>query len=602
VLAFAHPEWLWLLIPLAGVAAYLLVTVRPGGHWQQVCDPHLVPVVVEHQSRRRVPVAFAVLLLAWLVATLALAGPSWDREPQSMRDGGPPRIVVLDVSISMTATDVAPSRLEAAKFKARDILARSRDRQAAVIIYAGEAYAISPLTTDSRTLDEVVEGLYSGIVPVPGSNGGPAIRLAHTLLERAQQSHGEIILLTDASGLSEADRLSAKHAHNAGYAVHVLVTGTARGGALDMTKLEAKYQGQAPVWTAPDVDAAGAIATAGGGSMALLTGTSSDLDTLLKESRDSTTADDAVGTQPVDGGPFIVLALLPLAALGLRRGWLSCIAGIMALTLIAGVDNAEAFEWPTFLLSDDQRGMRAYLEGDHAGAAMLFENASWRASANFHAGNYEAAANDFSTDPSEQGLYNWATALAFAGTYQKALLVYETVLHRKPAHADALHNHAIISAMLLAQLRGAEKRISIDEIADALIQVDEEPDAVTADAAAPEANDEDANSTANRPLSASGEDGRLQSDSTEVGSSTSSKAATIAGVKVADAGDAAATKPSAKHPDQAANDAFEHLELRQSIDQMLQRVPDDVVGLLENKLRLRFGNAAKNAPRRGEPW
>jgi len=604
-IGFTQPEWLWLLLPLA--AALLLVALRAGrrgSHWQDVCDPHLLHLMVERPGQSKFPLALVVLGVAWLVTTLALAGPSWSEAPAPLRDTGPGRVAVVDVSVSMTATDVVPTRMEAAKFKARDILARSRDRQAAVVIYAGDAYAISPLTTDSRTLDEVVEGLTAGIMPVYGSDASAGLRVARTLLTRAQQKRGEIILITDSADLRAADVTEAAAAHTDGFTVHVLVAGTVAGGAVDTAQLnQTNVSTQTAVWSRANMDAATEIATAGGGEAVALTGSSDDLDRLLDDATASDETDESSGMQGVDGGPYLALALLPLAALGLRRGWLTCLALPVVLSSVLTPDAAYAFDWRSLLMSADQRAMRAYEGGDFAQAARGFEHAGWRAAAAFAAGDFVAAAKDFATDVTETGLYNRATALAFAGEYARALLIYEAVLRRNPTHSDALHNHTLITARLADEIRDRDKQSHIDERAESLLAVDENPEGATEDTAPPEGGGDEQESEANRPLSASGENGRLQSNSTELGSTAASRNATVAGVQVAQAGDNASASQNAspEAPDNTT-DNFANLQLHQSVEQMLQRVPDDVVGLLRNKLQLRFPRDAEAPPVRGNPW
>ena len=125
---FLRPLWL-LGLPLGPLLAWnLWRRLQVGVQWREVCDPHLLEhlLVAPAATRRRLP--YWIVTAATTLALVALAGPAWERLEQPVYRTLNARVVVLDLSRSMDATDYLPSRLTRARFKVVDILRRSGDR------------------------------------------------------------------------------------------------------------------------------------------------------------------------------------------------------------------------------------------------------------------------------------------------------------------------------------------------------------------------------------------------------------------------------------------------------------------------------------------
>ncbi|MCY7264644.1 VWA domain-containing protein, partial [Pseudomonas protegens] len=89
--------------------------------------------------------------LAWLLAVIALLGPSWQRFEQPSIKRSDPLVVLLELTPSMLASDAPPTRLEQAKRKLLDLLERRQDVQTAVVVFAGSAHTVVPLSDDLAT-------------------------------------------------------------------------------------------------------------------------------------------------------------------------------------------------------------------------------------------------------------------------------------------------------------------------------------------------------------------------------------------------------------------------------------------------------------------
>ena len=174
---FLRPEWLW-AIPGVIVAAILLARRQLGpGSWQKVVDPALAPHVLTGSSNRKSDLRWWLLGIGGVVAALSLAGPAWERIEQPVFRSDQALVVALDLSRSMDAQDVAPSRMLRARLKILDILERRASGQTALIVYSSNAFTVAPLTSDTDTIAALVNSLSTDIMPSRGSYPTAAISI-----------------------------------------------------------------------------------------------------------------------------------------------------------------------------------------------------------------------------------------------------------------------------------------------------------------------------------------------------------------------------------------------------------------------------------------
>ncbi|MEX1266721.1 MAG: VWA domain-containing protein, partial [Woeseia sp.] len=149
---FLRPEWL-LALPLVIAVTWLLARrLLAPGSWQGVVDPALVPYVLARSAAPEGAWRWWLMLLAGVLAVTALAGPSWERIEQPVYRSEQSLVVALDLSRSMDAQDLSPSRLTRARLKILDILERRRSGQTALVVYSANAFTVTPLTTDGDTV------------------------------------------------------------------------------------------------------------------------------------------------------------------------------------------------------------------------------------------------------------------------------------------------------------------------------------------------------------------------------------------------------------------------------------------------------------------
>lgn len=209
------PEWLrplWLLpLPLL---AWLLWRLwhreRASGRWQLLLPAAFHKVLLKGGDGRSSRLPWVALGLAWLLAIGALLGPSWQRVEQSNQKPADPLLVVLELTPQMLASDGHPNRLEQARRKLLDLLEARRDAQTAIIVYAGSAHSLVPLSDDLATSRNLLEALKPSLMPEPGRRADLAVVRALQMLDQAQLGQGRILLI--GSALDEQERSGIRQA------------------------------------------------------------------------------------------------------------------------------------------------------------------------------------------------------------------------------------------------------------------------------------------------------------------------------------------------------------------------------------------------------
>src|SRR5690606_31313387 len=191
-------EWLWALavLPLLGVAWWRRRSRRQG--WRGAVDPHLLAHLLERSGGRGGRTLSWVAALAVAIATLALAGPSWRQVAQPLWQGSAPLVVAMELSPAMLAGDLPPSRLARAREKLSTLLAGREGGQVGLVVYAGDAFTVAPLTDDPGNVAVFLDSLHPDVMPVPGQMASRGIEHAQRLLRQAGFDRGRILLLATA--------------------------------------------------------------------------------------------------------------------------------------------------------------------------------------------------------------------------------------------------------------------------------------------------------------------------------------------------------------------------------------------------------------------
>uniref|UniRef100_UPI003F7E0430 tetratricopeptide repeat protein n=1 Tax=Xanthomonas sp. 0924 TaxID=2835534 RepID=UPI003F7E0430 len=417
-----RPDLLWALLAIVPAAVLWQLRRRAADVWRQSVDAHLLPTLLVSGSRRGW-LEFVLAALAYALAVLAMTGPSWRQTERPVYHSSMPLVVALDLSSSITANDLPPSRLLQARAKLATLLRKRAGGEVALLVYAGESFTVAPLTEDTANVALFLDALSPSVMPVDGKRADAAIDAATQLLLQAGFKQGDILLVSDSA--DRAAGSSARLARSRGFSVSALGVGSTRGAAYRTTTGEIAQ-------TRLDEGSLRDLAGQGGGRYARITADDADLRALgVLDPAQQPLADEAAestgGKTWLDEGYWLLLPVMLLALLAFRRrAVVAILALVCVLPLAQPAHAADGTLWQRADQVQQQRldaGVQAYRKGDFAAARKAFENV-----------------------PTDEGLYNLGNALARQGQYDEAIAAYDRALKQHPDQPDAIANRAAVEA------------------------------------------------------------------------------------------------------------------------------------------------------------
>lgn len=463
---FVRPWWLLGFLLVAGLLIVLWRQGRQQQGWKQVVAPHLSQLLVIEDRKQGPLRAIWLLPLALTSLVLGLAGPTWEKKPQPVYQLAAGQVIVLDVSQSMLATDITPNRLTQMRFKAMALANEQLDGETGLIAYAGDAYVISPLTTDSRSLSNLIRALRPELMPIQGSYPLSALELADRLLREAGYAEGDIYWFTD--GIDSRDqREITDFIRNHPHRIAILGLGTEQGAPIQLGNgnllRDAGGEVVVPKMVPRRLER---LAELSDGRFSEWRQDQQDLAYLSSMpplQREGSESEDQRGDAWVDHGPWLiglaVLLMLPL----IRRGALQ---GVMCLGLVGlfsftspsafaqtnESNTGEGLAWHEQLWQTPyQQADEALREENYNRAAQIATDPWQRGTANYARGNYEQALMDFSQVDNAEGYYNQGNALMRLERFDEAANVYQEALKRDPQFSQAQENLALAKELAKQQ-------------------------------------------------------------------------------------------------------------------------------------------------------
>ncbi|WP_223162352.1 VWA domain-containing protein [Salinicola halimionae] len=436
---FLRPLW-FLLLPLVGC---LWWWYRFRYQQKEVASRHFAPHLAQAlrigQGARGGLSPVDTLAALSICLIIGLAGPAWSRMANPMISQTAPLVVAMEVSSSMMASDVPPTRLARAKIKIENLLATRSGAETALIAYSGSAHLVVPLTADPALIKPYLEGLNPDVMPNEGDVSAKAFSMAETLLED-QTVAGTILFVSD--GLSATNR----PAFQAGEPNNTLVF---------LTLLP---EGQ----PTPEIDGLDA-------QQVSVSADDSDIEslerTLASAYQQALLNDDRLAWK--GRGVWLAWPAACLALLWFRRGWS---LGVLILAILIAPTMAS---WPREALAQQNSGtvskraastdeaspvmsrvVDAFLTPDQQGrwwmehrrfrqASEHFQDPAWRGYALYRDGQYGEAVATLGQLETADASFTQGLALIRNRQYREAITAFETTLARDADYPEGARNLAL---------------------------------------------------------------------------------------------------------------------------------------------------------------
>lgn len=477
---FLRPWWL-LAVPLALLLLWLGRAQGGRVGWGSTIAPALLPYLIVNAPGSRGPRPIHAVAALLMLGGIAAAGPTWQQDLPPFLDNQAPLIVAVDLSPSMDAADVPPSRLQAAKHKLHDLLARRAGAKTGLIAYAGSAHLVLPPTDDPSLVDLFIQSLSTELIAAPGKDAVGAINVAASVL-KSTQAGGTVLLVTDGADTSQLPQVE-QLAKAADFQILVLAAGASDGGVLRDARGQPRMDKDGkPVLGTFDAGAIKQLADAARAPLGSLTLNDDDLDWVTlhaqRHFQDVQNAGQAVHWKDV--GYWLCWPLAILALLCLRRGWnVNWLAGLM-LASLAGLyapntyanpnanPNASANANPVASINPvastnpvasaianafftpDQQGRWAYEHHDYTRAAAQFQDPYWKGRAAYDAGDYSLALAAFARLDTAEANFYLGNTQARLRHYDDALAAYDRALRQRADFPEAKKNRELVAKLQAA--------------------------------------------------------------------------------------------------------------------------------------------------------
>ncbi len=284
---FAHVELLYLLIVIPLLVVFYVVAVgRKKKAIAEFGNPELLKPLMPLLSFKRGAWKFVMLLVALVFVILGVAGPQFGSKLQQVQKQGVELMVVLDVSNSMMAQDIKPSRLDKAKMAIARMVEKLSNDKVGMIVFAGDAYVQLPITTDYSSAKLFLSNITTDIVPVQGTAIGAAIDLAVKSFTPETETSKAIIIITDGENHQDDAVEAARRAREQGITIHTIGMGLEQGAPIPEKGKPGQFMKDGSgniVVSKLDAETLGEIARAGNGLYIRASNTEVGLSTLLDE-------------------------------------------------------------------------------------------------------------------------------------------------------------------------------------------------------------------------------------------------------------------------------------------------------------------------------
>lgn len=443
---FLRPQLLWLLFTVLTLLILGLLGLRESIKWKDVIAPHLRPFMIQKGSDQIKKWMHIGLFLVLSMAVLGSAGPTWRQIELPEKVLETPFVILLDLSQSMMATDIQPSRLERAKFKISDLLEAKPGANVALIAYAGSAHTVVPLTKDYNIIKSHVKSLSPDIMPIPGSDLQAALDLCKTIISKTT-APGTTLIVSDDFNDSNFN-LIQEFAMDPKNKVVIMPVNTAKGSGIPAGKRNTQVRDASGeiVHSSLDANMINKLSSIENISISTLTLDKSDMQLLAKNISKNLEFTEAVEEKEnnwKDEGLWLVIPLAVFLLFWFRKGWV--LYSFLILVSFSSCNKESKFK--DLWLTKDYQAQQAYDKEVYQEAAELYSDPLHEGVAWYKSGDYEKAIEAFEKDSTAMGAYNLGLTHYKNGDYEAAELAFGKASELDPEFDEAVKNKTLMNQL-----------------------------------------------------------------------------------------------------------------------------------------------------------
>lgn len=439
----------------------------------QFIDAHLLPHLLIQENRTKKKWHYlAPYSLIIVLVTLALAGPRWDYREMETFKASTNLIVLLDLSKSMDAEDLKPSRIKRAKQEIEDLLKSAKDINVALIGFAADPHLISPLTEDYQTILHLLPSISTELIHIQGSKLTPAIEMSLNLLKLNRNlvnQNNNILLITD-GGYSDPSVISRiKEINENNIQLYVIGVGSNSGSPIPDNTGRFITQNSQTVISKLEEEKLLQLTKKTRGFYTQSHYTEQDTKNILQEIKRRNKDRDKNKTKTRFWEERFYIFLIPamiVLLFSFRRIKTNSYAIFVLAMLISSIcsNSAQAIDLEYFeqlFLNKNQKAKKAFESKELDKATELFTDPYNKGVSLYKQGNYKEAAELFAKSNNEevsaQRLYNLGNSFVKMQKFNEAIQQYEAALQQNPDYEDAKYNLELVRKHLQEQKQQQQK-------------------------------------------------------------------------------------------------------------------------------------------------
>ncbi|MCE2929548.1 MAG: VWA domain-containing protein [Candidatus Caenarcaniphilales bacterium] len=469
-----HPELLFLLFLIPGFIAFaLFIWKRRASALNKLCDLSKLRSLFPKGSQTRYLIHLFLISLSFLMFIIALISPRWGFDLVEVKSEGTNILIALDVSKSMEARDIQPSRLARAKLEINKLIDKLSGDRIGLIVFAGDAYLQTPLTHDYLMVKDWLSGINTDSIDIPGTSIKSAIERATKAFDHLKSESKALIIISDGEEQDKQTLMAASQAAGQGIKIYCIGVGTESGApvqtieGIKITKLDDEMLRN--------------IAQNSGGVYVRSSNNDFHLDQIYFDSIKTEISQEELksGKSKKWFETYQIFMSIALAALFLdlllmlNFGIKLPFRALILFTFLANAQASEAhiFDWRLWD-GDFKLQAKKYQEAVDRYAPVLSDQPSNTrlnynlGVANYKIHDYKKAANNFmhaieladkNPDLKEKALYNLGNAFFRQENYQSAIDSYEQALKIKANDENAKYNLGLAKKKLEEQKKNKNK-------------------------------------------------------------------------------------------------------------------------------------------------